>query len=174
LAVCLRRHDGRSLFAALPSRSSASGLRILVADGHADGADTLALLLQLWGHDVCVARTGPQALEAASVYRPDVVLIELVLPGLDGYELARRLQGQAVLIALTGLGGGTYRRRSWEAGFTLHLLKPVEPPELKGILSGLAWARELMSGGTISPSDSGSGGPHAFGPADAPAQCHRG
>ena len=125
-------------------------LRVLVADGYADAADSLALLLRLWGHEVYVCRTGPEALEAALAYRPEVALLELVLGGLDGCALARRLRENEalpnlVLIAVTGLGDQAHRRLAEQAGFVLHLLKPVEPDEIHRILAALVekrrWSR---------------------------------
>lgn len=116
--------------------------RILVVDDDRDAADSLALLLRLWGHAVHVAYHGPGALEAAAAYRPEVVLLDMVMPGMTGYEVADRLRrepglGKAVLIALTGLGQDEDHRRSREAGFTSHLVKPAEPAELRQLLAGL-------------------------------------
>jgi CheY-like chemotaxis protein len=112
-----------------------TGLRVLVADGHADAADSLALLLGLWGHEVRVARTGPEALEATQSYRPEVAFVEIVLPGLDGLQLARQLRDRvAVMVALTGMGQETYRQRAHDAGFDHFLVKPVEPLLLQQVL----------------------------------------
>lgn len=91
------------------------------------------------GHDVRVAHDGPAALEAAHAYRPEVVLLDIGLPGMTGYEVARRLRqeppaGLALLIALTGYGQEEARRRSSEAGFDVHLTKPVDPADLKELL----------------------------------------
>jgi CheY-like chemotaxis protein len=130
------RCDTRILLSEDPGR-----LRILVVDGYADAADSLALLLQLWGHDVDVCRSSPEALGVARVHRPDVVVTDVALPKINGYQLAERLREEIgpnlVLIALTGLGGDDYRVRSREAGFVLHLLKPVEPEKLREILSSI-------------------------------------
>jgi PAS domain S-box-containing protein len=113
--------------------------RILVVDDNEDVADSLALVLRLGGHDVRVAHDGPAALEAAHAYRPEVVLLDIGLPGMTGYEVARRLRqqppaGLALLIALTGYGQEEDRRRSCEAGFDVHLTKPVDPADLKELL----------------------------------------
>ena len=119
-------------------RRAVSGLRVLVADAYRDGADSLALLLRLWGHEVRVARTGPQALAAALSWSPDVALVEVVLPELDGYRLARHLRGHGVvLVALSGQAGERHRRRCAEAGFALALVKPVDPEELRAVLGQL-------------------------------------
>jgi CheY-like chemotaxis protein len=114
-------------------------LRILVADDDADTAVSLATLLHLKGHEVHVALTGPAALETAKDNPPDVVLLDLAMPGMDGYELAARLREQAtdkwpLLIAITGFGREEYCRRSAEAGIDLHLVKPVDPKALDGLL----------------------------------------
>jgi len=132
------------------SGRSPNQLRLLIVDGYADAADSLALLLTLWGHEVHVCRTGPQALETALTCRPDAALVDLVLSGMDGCQLARRwrevegLQG-TVLIALTGLGDRESRRLSLEAGFGLHLLKPLDPDELQGVLATLLTAKRKVT-----------------------------
>jgi two-component system CheB/CheR fusion protein len=118
-------------------------LRLLVVDDNSDAADTLGLLLGLWGHEVRVARNGPEALEAAPAFCPDVALVDIGLPGMDGYTLAGHLRqhpvlAEVVLIAVTGLADQAHRRRSKEEGFYLHLVKPVEPEELQTILINLA------------------------------------
>ena len=118
-------------------------LRVLVVDDYADVADSLSLLLRLWGHEPLVTRDGPEALAAAPAFRPDVVILDIALPRMDGYELARRLrelpglEGLA-LLALSGYGEAEYQRRSKEAGFLAHLVKPVHPPELEALLNVLA------------------------------------
>src|SRR5260370_23719312 len=103
----------------------ANGFRVLVVDANADAANSTALLLRLWRYDVQVAYTGPNGLETARRFVPDVVLAELCLPGLDGYQLAQCLRHELVgvtLIALTGLGQPADRRRSMECGYAHHLL----------------------------------------------------
>ena len=113
--------------------------RVLVVDDHADAADSLALLLQMQGHEVRVARNGPEAVAAVSADPPEVVLLDLGMPGMDGYEVARRLRadgGQGVfLVALTGWGQEEDRRRTREAGFDHHLTKPADPDELRALLA---------------------------------------
>jgi two-component system CheB/CheR fusion protein len=115
--------------------------RILVVDPCPDTCATTAWLLCWWGHEVVVAHDGPAALEAACAFRPDFVLTELALPGMNDYGLAERLRGpgrasDAVLVAVTGCGSGWHRRRSRAAGFRHHLVKPVEPPVLEALLDG--------------------------------------
>lgn len=118
-------------------------LRILVVDGHADAADSLALLLTLWGHEAEVARSGPEALDAVHACRPDVLLVEIVLPKMDGLELASRLRREmlwagTVLVALTGLGDPASRLRVRQAGYHHHFIKPVAPDDLQRFLDALS------------------------------------
>jgi PAS domain S-box-containing protein len=118
----------------------ASPLRILVVDDEAAVADSTALVLRLEGNQVQVARDGPTALQLAEVFQPQVVLLDIGLGGMDGYETARRLragpQGAILyLIAISGYGDAQARERGREAGFDLYLVKPVEPEELKRVLA---------------------------------------
>ena len=114
-------------------------LLVLVVDDSRDCAESLALLVRLWGHEAVVAYDGPAALEAARARAPDVVLLDIAMPGMDGYELARRLRlvagmEKAVLIAITGRGSEADVRRCQEAGIDCHFTKPVDPEELKQVL----------------------------------------
>jgi CheY-like chemotaxis protein len=113
--------------------------RILVADGCVDTVETMTWLLRSWGHEVVGVCDGTAALEAARSYRPEVVLTELALPGIDGFEVARRLRrqkelAQTRLVAVTGYGQDRDRRRAREAGFDLHLIKPADPEVLRELL----------------------------------------
>lgn len=125
-----------------PSQSRANPLpqrRVLVVDDNRDLAESLGMVLRLWGHDVKVVYDGPGALAAAREYRPDVVFLDIGLPGLDGYEVARRLRGplgfrDARVVAITGYGREEDRRKAREAGFDVHLTKPVDPEELQKLL----------------------------------------
>jgi PAS domain S-box-containing protein len=115
--------------------------RVLVVDDNQDAADSLALLLRLLGQDVGTAYDGPTALAQAGEFRPELVFLDLGMPGMDGYEVARRLRRQppsvgVVLVALTGWGQEEDRRRSSEAGFDHHLVKPVEPDAVEKVLAG--------------------------------------
>jgi CheY-like chemotaxis protein len=121
-------------------RIESSARRILVVDDNVDAADTLALLLRLMGNDVRTAPDGPAALAAAPAYRPDVVLLDLGLPRMSGYEVCRRLReghfaNGPLVVALTGYGQDEDRRRTREAGFDRHLVKPVNPDELRDVLA---------------------------------------
>jgi CheY-like chemotaxis protein len=110
-----------------------------VVDDNVDAAESLSLLLQLEGHDVRMAHNGHAAIEKVLEFRPEIVLLDLGMPGMDGYEVARRLRArpelrQTRLVALTGWGQDRDRQRTKEAGFDDHLVKPVEPQALERLL----------------------------------------
>jgi CheY-like chemotaxis protein len=114
--------------------------RILVVDDNTDAAESLALLLRLVGHEVRTAYDGPTALDVARAQPPDVVLLDIGLPGTNGLEVARRMRQNlgltdALLVALTGYGQDEDRRRSHEAGFNAHLVKPVDLDALQKLLA---------------------------------------
>jgi PAS domain S-box-containing protein len=114
--------------------------RILLADDLRDSADTLAMMLRLVGHDIQTAYDGLEAVQAAAAFRPDVVVLDIGMPKMNGYEAARHIRQQAwgkdmFLVALTGWGQDEDRRRSLEAGFDHHLTKPVEPAALQKLLA---------------------------------------
>jgi PAS domain S-box-containing protein len=117
------------------------GRRVLVVDDNRDSAESIALLAEIWGHEVRTALDGPSALDIAAAYRPEVILLDIGLPGMDGYEVARQLRqrqgGDPVLVAMTGYGMEEDRRRSREAGFDHHLVKPVDPEGLRVLLADL-------------------------------------
>jgi CheY-like chemotaxis protein len=114
--------------------------RILVVDDNRDGADSLAMMLRVLGHDTRTAYDGVQAIEAAEKYRPEVVLLDIGLPRMNGYEVCRHVREQAwgegmLIVAVTGWGQDDDRRRSREAGFDHHLVKPVDPDRLLALLA---------------------------------------
>ena len=116
--------------------------RVLIVDDSEDGAESLAMLLQLGGHETHVAHDGVEAIEAAEKLRPDVVLLDIGLPRLNGYEVCHRLRKEPwaknlVLVALTGWGQEEDRHRSREAGFDAHLVKPVDHDALLRLLASL-------------------------------------
>ena len=116
--------------------------RILVVDDNADTAELLAMILEAEGHEVVVAHDGPAALEVAGGHRPDLVLLDLGLPGMDGYEVAERLRqmpclGETPLVAFTGYGQDEDRERTARAGFAYHLVKPVDADALRRVLEGV-------------------------------------
>ena len=123
-----------------------SSLRILVVDDSHDAADFLAQLLEIWGYEAVVSYDGERALDAASANPPDVVLLDLGLPGMDGYEVGsrlRRLPGMntALVIAISGYGREGDVQRCKEAGIDCHYLKPVDPDELKKVLADVVKRR---------------------------------
>ena len=121
-----------------PPATSASGrpLRVLVVDDNVDAANAVGHLLELLGHRVTLAYDGPGALAAAAAAPPELVLLDIGLPGMDGYAVAARLRAAghacATLIALTGYGQDEHLRRSSEAGFDRHLVKPLDFAVLTG------------------------------------------
>jgi PAS domain S-box-containing protein len=121
---------------------AAAGRRILVADDNKDTADSLQRVLQLYGYDVRVAYDGASALRLGAAFRPEVAVLDIGMPGANGYEVAREIrkqQGpQIKLVALTGWGQEGDRRRAMEAGFDFHLTKPVDPGTLNDLLSEVA------------------------------------
>ena len=124
-----------------PEHARGAARRVMVVDDNRDAARTLEMLLRSLGHDTRVVYNGNDALRLAPGFRPDVVLLDIGMPDLDGYEVARRLRamgdvGNARIIAITGWGQEADRLRSSEAGFDLHLVKPVDPTELVKILGG--------------------------------------
>jgi PAS domain S-box-containing protein len=125
--------------AAIPAAGTRAARRVLVVDDNVDAAESLALVLRLGGHAVRVAHNGPRALELAGAERPEIVFLDIGMPGMDGYEVARRLRASGaagtVLVALTGWGTPEDRRRSAAAGFDHHLVKPVEIDEVQRLLA---------------------------------------
>ena len=125
--------------AALPAATSR---RVLVVDDNADALQSMALIARSWGHEVATARDGTEALAVAKIFRPDAVLVDIGLPGMDGYELAQRLRGQfdgheprLLMIAMTGYGRTEDREAAHAAGFDVHMVKPANMQELRGVLA---------------------------------------
>jgi CheY-like chemotaxis protein len=115
--------------------------RVLVADDNLDAAESLQMWLQMSGHEVEIARDGPATLAAAESFRPDVVLLDLGMPGMTGLEVARRIReaewGRGmILMALTGWGQEEDRQRTAEAGFDHHLTKPIDPDRIDALIRG--------------------------------------
>jgi CheY-like chemotaxis protein len=113
---------------------------VLIVEDNADSRETLRTLLTLWGHQVTVAENGPRGVEKALTTQPEIALVDIGLPDLDGYQVAEQVraapQGDGIyLIALTGYGQQGDRRRSLHAGFNAHLVKPVDPKELARMLA---------------------------------------
>lgn len=128
-----------------PEMSTAPAIcrRVLVVDDNRDAADSLALLLEMYGHVTSVAYEGQEAVHLARSFAPHIAFVDLALPGLDGCEVARRIRGLEsrsgmMLVALTGYGRDSDRERSREAGFDDHLVKPVNPQELLTLIGRVA------------------------------------
>jgi signal transduction histidine kinase len=138
----LARADGESACDPQATSDGNRSLKILVVDDNHDGAESLAGLLLLLGHDVRTVHDGEAAVVEATRYRPDVILLDIGLPGVDGYEVCRRIRrqpwgAQTRVIALTGWGDREAQCRSQEAGFDVHLVKPVDESSLQHALAGL-------------------------------------
>ena len=123
-------------------RPRTGGLRILVLDDNCDAADSLGQLMALWGHEPVIAYGGQTAVELARIYRPDVALLDLAVPHINGFEVGVQLRQQpeskdVVLIAVTGFDGTDLRRRSLSCGFAHYLVKPVDPEDLRTMLERL-------------------------------------
>jgi CheY-like chemotaxis protein len=130
-----------------------SPVRALIVDDNIDAAATLSLLLQLAGHTTFLAHDGPEALKAAAEFKPDVVLLDLGLPGMDGFEVARAMRrmpevGHPVLVAVTGWGGPDDRARTKQAGFDEHLTKPVDISMIELLLTALPKRRAAGDDGS--------------------------
>jgi CheY-like chemotaxis protein len=117
-------------------------VRVLVVNDSPDNVESMALLLRLYGHEVEVALGGAAALRAAQAQQPDAVLLDISMPGMDGYQVARKLRAMfrdkpLLLVAITAHGFEEDRRRCAEAGFDLHLVKPADPLEVENLLREL-------------------------------------
>ena len=117
----------------------ATAHRVLLVDDNTDSSEPLSLLLRAKGYETRVSTDGEEAIETADQFLPDVVVLDLGLPRMDGYELARRLRARTygsglVLVALTGWAGKDVRSKAAEAGFDYHLVKPVNWEELERIV----------------------------------------
>jgi PAS domain S-box-containing protein len=139
--VRLPRHEVESTVVQLrpkPAEPPQVSKRVLVVDDNLDTANTLQLLLRSLGHETRVANDGANALRAADEFHPDVVLLDIGMPGMNGYEIARHLRtrryGRVKIVAITGWGAEVDRKRSSDAGFDLHLVKPVDESELRQLL----------------------------------------
>jgi len=121
--------------------------RVLVVDDNVSAAQSMAMILKLEGYDVQVAFDGRSVTETVRSFRPAAILMDIGLPGIDGYEVARRIRqdpdlssGIDLLAALTGYAEPESRRRSRAAGFDQHLVKPVDPEAVLALLASLEWA----------------------------------
>jgi two-component system OmpR family response regulator len=143
-----------------PSASSdiAGGLRVLVVDDHMDAAEALGILLEVFGHEVKTSFDGQQALDTIVAWEPDLVLMDLSLPVIDGYEAGQRVQAHAAanpgfavpyMAALSGFSGDAERQRTAACGYARHLVKPVGPDQLKAVIAEAGRFRQTaVPGGT--------------------------
>ena len=118
-------------------------LRVLVVDDYTDERETLRMLLAMWGYIVETAEGGAAAVSAAQTFRPEVVLMDLAMPGMDGYETARRIRrlpglGRTAVVALTGHGQPSDLERSRDEGFVRHLVKPADFRDIRAALAAAA------------------------------------
>jgi len=163
--------DGHSPFPVVGVGASAGGLeafrqllsviaalkrRILVVDDNEDQAQSLGMLMRVLGHEIQLAYDGPSAVEAARTFVPDIALIDIGIPGINGYEVARRIREMphlknVVLVAQTGWGHDDDRARSRDAGFDHHLIKPLDLAELQRILATGGSSRGSGNGANAVP-----------------------
>jgi signal transduction histidine kinase/ActR/RegA family two-component response regulator len=128
-----------------PVQAARAPLRVLVVDDNGDAAEALAMMLELAGHDTRTAADGPAGLAVARAFRPDVVFLDIGLPGLDGYKVAELMRAEpalaaTTLVALSGWGSDEHKRRSQQAGFGYHLTKPADSEELTALLAAVSEA----------------------------------
>jgi CheY-like chemotaxis protein len=122
-------------------RTEVSGRhRVLVVDDNRDAATSLAIMLRLMGNESKMAHDGLEALEVAAAFRPDLILLDIGMPKLNGYDTARQIRLQSwgkhvTLVALTGWGQEEDRRKTREAGFDSHMVKPIQVPDLEKLLA---------------------------------------
>ena len=134
--------------------SSPGEFAILIVDDNRDATDSMAMLLAMEGYDVRVAYDGPQALDAVRTARPDVILLDLGLPGMDGFQVAQRVRSDPhnssiVIVAVSGYGQEEHRSRSTQAGCDHHLVKPIEPAVVSELLASLHSRRHGTSSENI-------------------------
>jgi CheY-like chemotaxis protein len=139
LPIVVRKNAGPGSASDKVERTSAPR-RILVVDDNADGVASLSMLLAMIGHETATAFDGVEAISVAQKFKPHIVLLDIELPKLGGYEACRRIRGEEwgktmTLVAVTGLGGDDDRMRSLEAGFDMHLVKPVSAETLMVVLA---------------------------------------
>jgi CheY-like chemotaxis protein len=138
LALLAQHGSRRWWTSGSPLQGSLPMLRILVVDDCLDSATTLQWLLRAWGHEACIATDGPKALDLADSFQPDVVVLDIGLPGIDGYEVTKRLREphseKPFAIAHSGYCSDAEARRSLEAGCIAHLCKPVDPQDIRQLV----------------------------------------
>jgi CheY-like chemotaxis protein len=124
-------------------------LRVLIADDHVDSAETLSVLISMWGHESQAVFDGRSALNSVDTFQPDVLILDILMPNLDGFELAEALRRHNVaadrtaLIAHSAYFDDDYRHKALEVGIDHYLLKPVDPTYLRSLLQGILEARQF-------------------------------
>lgn len=131
-----------------PKKAPASPLRILLVEDNADSATTTQIFLALQGHKVHVAASGPAGVEAALSFKPEVIILDIGLPGMNGYEVSKQIRKlpetkDVLLIALSGYGQAEDIQKAKEAGFDHHLVKPADPNQLLALVSGVSARKQL-------------------------------
>jgi CheY-like chemotaxis protein len=126
-------------------RTAAASCRVLVAEDIPDAAEMMRLMIECMGHDVRIAADGIEAVAIAQDFDPQIALLDIGMPRMDGYEAARRIRaamgGRIILVALTGFGQEEDQRRAYEAGFDRHVTKPAEPDVLESLIASAAGVR---------------------------------
>jgi CheY-like chemotaxis protein len=154
-------------------------VKVLVVDDSVDAADSMALVLTLWGYGARACYDGAAALGAVADYRPDAVLLDIGMPEMDGFEVAERVREQRrsrsfVLIGLTGYGGEWYSARARGLGFDHYLLKPVEPKLLQGLLARITRVTSDGEVGDMDRAEAENLGAHSQGRGDGEGDPGRG
>jgi CheY-like chemotaxis protein len=134
----------------LSPRSERRGRRVLIADDDVDSATSLAMLLEFSGHQVSIAHDGRRAVELAELEQPDVIVLDIGMPVMNGHEAAMAIRAsdrgkRVVLIALTGWGENDDRQRTRDAGFDAHRVKPVDPMEVIDLIAKLTAGKDLSA-----------------------------
>ena len=160
-SMCMPRAAPREIEAPAPApapKAAAAGVsrRVLIVDDNLDAAETLAMMLELLGQQTRQAHEGVGALQAAVEYQPELVFMDIGLPGMSGHEIASRMRRElgmtdAYIVALSGYGSEEDRRRSLHAGFDSHLVKPLDPSTLPSILAACERRRGTPANAMITP-----------------------
>ena len=143
----------------MPDQAKGPSLRVLLVDDWPDAAEAMAALMRLWGHDTRIAHDGASALDLAALYRPHVIFLDIGLPGIDGYQVARRLREapsfpEAFIVSVTGSAEEQAQRLSRESGCDGHLTKPVDPAGLQRLLASRREAQRGQEDDADMPSPS--------------------
>jgi CheY-like chemotaxis protein len=146
----------KSVFVADPPSGESTSMHVLVVEDDPDCRELLVELLTYWGHDTRVAPDGPTAIRLVTEAPPEFVFLDIGLPYMDGYEVARRLRAidamrGAVLVALTGYARDQDRQRAWEAGFDIYLAKPATPESIQTVLRAGADILGSLGPGALEP-----------------------